>query len=236
MTNPNDNKSYREVRQDSYIDSNGDTHTNVTRTTETVNNDRVDSQSYRNGYLQGRVSERNYQEDLAQRDTNNASQGLLLGFLIAGLAALTAGAIWYFNQPDPGVENTTTPTQTIPPTSSPTPAATLTPEPQQTTIIERTREVPVPIPVPEQRTSPVPTPAAPDINITVPPQQQQPPSTQTAPTSPSTSSGSTSTTTPTTQPTTSPNETSTTTPSLNGQDQTDVTPNSNSSDTNSSSQ
>ncbi|PMB44094.1 hypothetical protein CEN39_28720 [Fischerella thermalis CCMEE 5201] len=234
MTNPNDNKSYREVRQDSYIDSKGDTHTNITRTTETVNNDRVDSQSYRNGYLQGRVSELNYQEDLAQRDTNNASQGLLLGFLIAGLAALTAGAIWYFNQPDPAVENTTTPAETIVPPSSPTPAVTLTPEPQQTTIIERTREVPVPIPVPEQRTSPVPTPAAPDVNITVPP--QQPSSTQTAPTSPSTSSGSTSTTTPTTQPTTSPNETSTTTPSLNGQDQTDVTPNSNSSDTNSSSQ
>jgi outer membrane biosynthesis protein TonB len=230
MTNPNDNKSYREVRQDSYIDSNGETHTNVTRTSETVNNDRVDSQSYRNGYVQGRVSERNYQEDLAQRDTNNASQGLLLGFLIAGLAALTAGAIWYFNRPESAVDNTTTPVETIPATSSPTPAATLTPEPQQTTIIERTREVPVPIPVPEQRTSPVPTPAAPNVNITVPP--QQPSSTQTAPTSPSTSNGSTSTTTPTT----SPNETITTTPSLNGQDQTDVTPNSNSSDTNNSSQ
>ncbi|MFB2771292.1 hypothetical protein ACE1AT_18655 [Pelatocladus sp. BLCC-F211] len=226
MTNPNNNKSYREVRQDSYIDGNGDTHTNITRTTETVNNNRVDSQSYRSGYVQGRVSERNYQEDLAQRDTNNASQGLLLGFLIAALAGLTAGAIWYFNRPDPAIDNTATPSQTTAPTYSPTPDATLTPEPQQTTIIERTREVPVPIPVPEQRTSPVPT-TSPNINITVPP--QQPSNTQTTPTSPSNSSGSTSTTTPTTAPTTPPSATSTTNPSLDGQNQTDVTPDSSSS-------
>lgn len=60
MTNPNDQKSYNSEQHDSYTDTKGHTHTNVTRTTETVNSN---PDSYRDGYVNGRVSERLDQEE-----------------------------------------------------------------------------------------------------------------------------------------------------------------------------
>ncbi len=256
MTNSNDNKSYREVQQESHTDSDGNTHTNVTRTSETVNNNKVDPQSYQNGYLNGQTSERNFQEQtLVERDNENAGRGLLIGILLTALAALTGGALWYFNQRDQAVDNTVTPTVLPVPINSaspsPSPVETQAPQPQ-TKIIERTKEVPVPvektvektkevpvfIPVPQQKAAPAASPATPNINITVPPQEpaaKQTPTTQTSPT-PSSSSNSSSSSTSTSTPTTSKSGDSTVTPSDQKENKTDITPGSSSSTTENSNQ
>jgi hypothetical protein len=199
MTNPKDYQTYnREVRQDSYNDANGHTHTNVTRTEETVNNGVVkpNADSYRDGYVSGRVSERSYQEEnLAVRDNNNAASGLVIGLLLTSLVGLAAGTWFFLNQrndaPAPVIPNIVVPRQ---PDAKPAPAAKPAPEARQapkkeTTIIERTRDVLVPVPQ-KQAPAPQPVAPAPNINITVPnsepkqPAAQEAPSTQTAPTQP----------------------------------------------------
>ncbi|MBD2439879.1 hypothetical protein [Nostoc sp. FACHB-110] len=183
MTNSGDRETYNsETRQQSYTDNYGNTHTNVTRTSESVNNN---VSSYRNGYANGREIERNYQQaNLAARDNENASRGLLLGILLTALAGLIVGAFWYFNQPRETVIEQTQPTFTPSP-SSDLSTPTFTPQPQQTTIIERTREVPVVVPQQSAPSVTVP-PSSPQINVTVPPQQPATSGTQT--TSPSNSS------------------------------------------------
>lgn len=183
MSNPNENKNYnREVRQESFNDTNG--HTHVTRTNETVNNV-SNPNTYRDGYVDGQVTENRYQQAvLTERDNENAGRGLLIGILLTSLAALTAGAIWYYNQRDD-----VDPVQTIVvPNSQPAPSPS--PEARQnTTIIEKTRDVPVPVIVPQQQ-APAPAPQAPapapapDINISVPNSVTQPPATQEAPATP----------------------------------------------------
>lgn len=188
MSNPNEPKnSEREVRQESHNNVDGHTHTHVTRTSETVNNV-PNSNVHQEGYVEGRVDENLRQgEVLAERDDENASRGLLIGILLTSLAALTAGAIWYFNQRDDVVPSTIV----IPnsqPAPSPSPEAK-----QETTIIERTRDVPVPVIVPQQQAPAPQAPApAPDIKIdnsvTQPPAAQEAPATQPSPTQPDQSS------------------------------------------------
>ena len=160
-----------EIKQESYTDINGNIHNDLTRTTETVKNSAANPNSYTNGYVQGRNVERSYQQaDLAQRDENNASGGLLLGIIITSLLGLVIGGVWYFNQQNNAAVDNTVPVVVPVPSSSPTPSAS----PQtKTTIIERTREVPVPVavPVPQQQVTPPSAPRQPDINITIPPQQ-----------------------------------------------------------------
>jgi hypothetical protein len=205
MNNPDNLKNSQEIRKDIYTDENGNVRTNVTRTTETVNNSKTDVQSYQNGYLQGQSSERNYQERIVQRDTDNTSRGIIIGLLLTLLTGLTAGAVWYFNQRDSSVENTTIPSE-VPTTNTASPSPSPA-EPQnsqtRTTVIERTREVPtviektkeVPVPVfiPEQKSPPTTTP---NVNITVPPQEgatkAASSTTENTPTSPSNSNTSTS--------------------------------------------
>lgn len=195
MSNPNEPKSYsREVRQESYNDANG--HTHVTRTSE-VNNV-SNPNAYRDGYVEGRVTENHYQEEvLAERDNENAGRGLLVGILLTSLAALTAGAIWYYNQRN----DADVPTTIVVPNSQPAPS----PSPEakrETTIIEKTRDVPVPVVVPQQQApapqAPAPQAPAPDINISVPnsvtqPPAQEAPATQSAPTQSESQSNSTDT-------------------------------------------
>lgn len=199
MSNPNARDSYnQEVRQDSYQDANGNTHTNVTRTTETVHNNKVEPQreSYRDGYFQGRVAERSQQEeDLTVRDNDNAARGLLLGIILTTLAALTAGAFWFFNQNQettPVTQPVVVPVAKDKPDSKPSPANNQT---SKTTIIEKIKEVPVPVAQPQ-------TPAsAPqqnvDINIPTPAPQQsqtnQAAPVETKPSQPESQSSSTST-------------------------------------------
>ncbi len=174
MSNPNDPLNYgREVRQETYSDTDGST--NVTKTTETVNGANI------------------YQEDaLVARDNENAGRGLLIGILLASLAALTAGAVWFANQRD-DVNPVTPVVVPVPNRAEPSPV----PETKtETTIIEKTRDVLVPVP---QQASPAPQPstAAPEqnVNITVPPQNtpsspaaEQAPTTETAPSESSSSS------------------------------------------------
>lgn len=175
MSIPNERESKNsEIKQESYTDINGNIHTDLTRTTETVKNSAANPNSYTNGYVQGRNTERiNQQADLTERDNNNASGGLLLGIIITSLLGLVIGGVWYFNQSNnAAVENTVPVLVPVPSNSSPTPS----PSPQsKTTIIERTREVPVPVavpvPVPQQQVIPPSAPRQPDINITIPPQQ-----------------------------------------------------------------
>ena len=172
MSIPNERESKNsEIKQESYTDINGNIHTDLTRTTETVKNSTANPNSYSNGYVQGRNTERNYQQaDLAERDNNNASRGLLLGIIITSLLSLVVGGVWYFNQQNNAAVDNTVPVAVPVPSSSPTPSAS--PQPK-TTIIERTREVPVPVavPVPQQQVIPSSAPRQPDINITIPPQQ-----------------------------------------------------------------
>ncbi|MBW4615724.1 MAG: hypothetical protein KME21_21085 [Desmonostoc vinosum HA7617-LM4] len=162
MTNSNQNYN-KEVQQGSYTDPNGHTHTNITQTEKTISNNTTvpNSESYRNGYASGVVSERRYQqENLAKREDNSIS-GLIIGFLLA-LAAVSAGAFWYFAGRQETVQDTATPA----PVLTPSPEAKQTPPQKEITIIEKTRDVPVPVLVPQQ---PAPTPAAKqDINISVP--------------------------------------------------------------------
>ncbi len=169
MSNPNDPLNYgREVRQETYSDTDGST--NVTKTTETVNGANI------------------YQEDaLVARDNENAGRGLLIGILLASLAALTAGAVWFANQRD-DINPATPVVVPVPNRAEPSPV----PETKtETTIIEKTRDVLVPVP---QQASPAPQPstAAPEqnVNITVPPVTSPSPATETAPPKSDTSSSS----------------------------------------------
>lgn len=217
MSNPNENKSYnREVRQESYKDANG--HTHVTRTNETVNNV-SNPNTYRDGYVDGQVTENRYQQEvLAERDNENAGRGLLIGILLTSLAALTAGAIWYYNQRDDA-----TPTTIVVPNSQPAPSPS--PEARQnTTIIEKTRDVPVPVVVPQQQAPAPQAPApqapapAPDINISVPNSVTQPPAAQEAPATPAPSPSESESSSADTQ-----SSTDTTTPAAGTSSQTDTT-------------
>lgn len=178
MNNPGDRENYRsESQQEYYTDANGETRTRVQRTTETVNNT-PNVNSYGTGYVNGRDSERRYQQaNLAERDSSNTANGLLLGVILTSLVTLGVGAFWYFNQRNNTANDNVTPVLVpVPSNASPSPAASQSP-PTRTTIIERTREVPVIVP---QQQSPVKSaPTQPNINITVPPQR---PTTQTAPT------------------------------------------------------
>jgi len=246
MSNPNERKTYtREVRQESYNDANNHPHTEVTQTTEAVNSGTVDpsSESYRDGYVHGQITEHHYQEDvLAERDNNNASRGLLLGILLTSLVALTVGAIWLLNQ------RNEVPSPVVPPVMVPDaqPEPTRSPEANQPaereTII---RERPVFVPVPQQQApapqAPSPAPQ-PNINITVPnsaPQPQtteQAPSSQTAPTQPQNQSSSTEnpdtqSDTRTTTPAETQSNTDPTTPSPDTLNRTDTTSGSSSSPT-----
>ncbi|MHC5859076.1 hypothetical protein [Nostoc sp.] len=171
MSIPNEHESKNsEIKQESYTDTNGNNHTHLTRTSETVNKSTANPNTYQNGYVEGRNNERRDQEaNLAERDNNNASSGLMLGIIVTSLLGLIVGGVWYFNQSNKATVDNTVPVSV--PNSSPTPSAS--PQPQ-TRIIERTREVPVavpvPVPVPQQQVIP-PAPRQPNINITIPPQQ-----------------------------------------------------------------
>ncbi len=193
MANPNNPQNYgREVRQETYSDTDG--NTNVTKTTETVNG----SNTYKNGYVNGQAAERYQEDSLVARDNENAGRGLLIGILLASLAALTAGAVWFANQRD-DVNPVTPVVVPVPNRAEPSPV----PETKtETQIIEKTKEVLVP--VPQQQTSPAPqqpavTAPEQNVNITVPPVTSPSPATETTPPNSDTSSSSNTQSTTTTE-------------------------------------
>ena len=189
MANPNDPQNYgREVRQETFSDTDG--HTSISKTTETVNG----ANTYKDGYVNGQVDERYQENALASRDNENAGRGLLIGILLASLAALAAGAVWFANQNN-DVNPVTPVVVPVPNRAEPSPV----PETKtETTIIDRTRDVLVP--VPQQQTSPAPqqpavTAPEQNVNITVPPVTSPSPATETAPKSDTSSSSNTQSTT-----------------------------------------
>jgi hypothetical protein len=149
------------------------------RPTETTIHTRQVSPSeiaYRDGYVQGRLSEQHYQYQAHQaqaqraRETENAFNGFLLGMLLTAIVGLGVGAFFLFAKP--GTENPLR--DTVP---APSPSAS---EPQkqadrQTTIIEKTidkvREV-VPTAPPQIQIPPIkttsPSPNAQDTPRTAP--------------------------------------------------------------------
>ncbi|WP_341530590.1 hypothetical protein WKK05_15705 [Nostoc sp. UHCC 0302] len=212
MTNKNDYPNYnREVREESYIDPNGQIKTNVKQTEETVNNSFVEpkSNSYRNGYVDA-------QEDLVTRDNNNSASGLLMGLLFASLLGLVGGVIFFLNQ------RNDTPTPVAPAIVVPQKSEAQQAPQKQTTIIERTKEVAVPVP---QQQVPAPQPSTPvpqqDINISIPNPAPVPLTKQQAPSQPQTPKESENQSNKT-----SPQETNSDTTSTSAQDkstQTDAT-------------
>lgn len=160
MTLPNKSNNYdKEVRQESYTDGNGNIY-QTKQTTEKVEQN-PNNGSYTHGYVHGQAAERSYHKRIVQRDEENASRGLLLGILIATIAILAGGFIWYINQRDNYESNPVTPIiipNTDKPQDNPSPSPSIEPQTRQesnsqTTIIEKVREVPIPVPVPQEQPS-----------------------------------------------------------------------------------
>jgi hypothetical protein len=129
-------------------------------TTRPVTRDEV---AYRDGYVSGKTAEqleydrrraaeaRMYEENARLRADNGVSTGLILGFVLAGVAAVVGGLLYVYNDIGGGA-------------ATPTPEATTPQQPSNdTTIIqrtiERTREV---VPAPAQI-------QLPDVNVDVTP-------------------------------------------------------------------
>src|SRR6476469_4913161 len=165
-----------EVRQDTYQDAQGNTHTRVTRNADTVHSP-TDETAYRDGYVSGQVTERELREEnQIVRDNDNAARGLLIGVILTSVLGLVIGTLFFLNQ-----RRDETPAPVAPiivPNRSAAPAAKPSPSPvtkTETRIIERDRVVPVPQPQSPAPQSSAPAPtvnvapaAAPDVNITVP--------------------------------------------------------------------
>jgi hypothetical protein len=109
-----------------------------------------DPANYRDGYWQGRESERHAVENQQARENESAASGLLIGLLLAGLAALGAGAYYLLNNQNREV---------VPAPVINVPAPDQSPQTTER-IIERV--VPVPQAPPEVN---IPTP---NVNISVP--------------------------------------------------------------------
>lgn len=174
MSNLNPGNNYnREVRQESYQDANGNTHVNVTKTTES-------NDSYHHGYVHGRVAERSTQERAsAVRDNENAARGLLLGILLTTVAVLSAGVFWYLNQSAQTSISTPQPVLIPVPSDKPnTESSTVDRSSEKQTIIEKIKEVPVPVLQPpastpqqnENTTTPIPTQPETEAETTQPQQ------------------------------------------------------------------
>ncbi len=148
---PEENKyKYTEINHE---DNNG-AGTRRVEVNETVNH--VTPTSYTNGYTHGQAVERSRQrEELRERDEENkTNRWLVFGILLPTTAALLAGLLWSLNRLNEAQQINTAPVVV------PVPQRAQSPVPRQTTIIERTREVPVPIPQA--------SPTAPDVNVIVP--------------------------------------------------------------------
>ncbi|BAZ38194.1 hypothetical protein NIES4101_41300 [Calothrix sp. NIES-4101] len=169
MANLNEgDRQNKQVRQESYTDANGNTHTTLNQTPQTNS-----SSSYRQGYANGRAVERDREENLAIRDNENVAGGFIFGLLLTTALVLGGGLFWYLNRDNNNV-NTTTPT--VAPNSQ---NSTVSPQPtsvptNKTTIIERIQQVPVPV----ERTKEVPV----VVPVPVPQQKAPQPQPTTAPT------------------------------------------------------
>ena len=201
---PNEeNSSSREVHQEVHTDAtNG--HVSTTRTTTSVPSTTANASkeaAHHQGYVKGEMAENHRQLGTQEvRDNENAGRGLLLGILLASLAGLVLGSVYYLNRGEEAPTPTSAPVIVVPRANQPsaTPAPTRIIE-KEKTIIQKIVPVPVqPSPVQKATPAPQPSPAqkatsAPNINITIPNSQQQ------AAPSPSSPSNNTNTTVPNSQ-------------------------------------
>jgi hypothetical protein len=133
--------------------------------------------SYRNGYVEGEVAERRYQQALVARDNDNAARGLLLGVLLTSLIGLIVGAFYLMSEqqtPEP-----VAPQPTLAPTTAP-PADNSTNTQIRERVIRQTetRVVPVPVPVTEPAPPQAPAPAVPQQQAPVQPSAVEQPAPQ----------------------------------------------------------
>jgi len=210
---PNEeNSSSREIHQELHTDAtNG--HVSTTRTTTSVPSTTAKASkeaAHNQGYVQGQMAENHQAGTQEVRDNENAGRGLLLGILLASLAGLVLGSVYYFNRAEEAP--TPAPVIVVPKANQPsaTPAPTRIIE-KEKTIIEKIVPVPVqPSPVQKATPAPQPSPAqkaapapqanpAPNINITVPNSQQQDAPAQQAAPSPSSPSNNINITVPNSQ-------------------------------------
>ncbi len=87
----------RQEHQEYDRDANGHTHTNLTRTIETVNNGFVElrGDSSQDGSFHDRVGSRRYQEEgKADRDDNTGALGLVVSFILMLLASSVASTLF----------------------------------------------------------------------------------------------------------------------------------------------
>jgi outer membrane biosynthesis protein TonB len=134
-----------------------------------------DEVAYRNGYVRGKsvdqierdrrlaTDARIYEDNARRRTDNGISTGLVLGLVLASVAAVVGGLAYVYSTdtPDPAPAETTTPEATTPPPTN-----------NETTIIERTIE----------RTQEViPAQPSPPVNVEVLPPPQPAPAPAPAP-------------------------------------------------------
>ncbi|MEG4346136.1 hypothetical protein QUB70_23060 [Microcoleus sp. A003_D6] len=234
---PNEeNSSSREIHQEVHTDAtNGQVRT--TRTTTSVPSTTAKASqeaAHHQGYVKGEMAENHRQLGVQEvRDNENAGRGLLLGILLASLAGLVLGSVYYFNRGQEAPTPTAAPVIVVPKANQPsaTPAPTRIIE-REKTIVEKAVPVqPSPVqkatpatqPSPAQNATPTPQQSpAPNINITIPNSQQQDAPAQQAAPSPSSPSNNTNTAVPnsqnepaTTPPTPAPESSATPSPTPN---------------------
>lgn len=195
IMNAKDNKNYTRIVQTEYKDAQGNIHTEYKDAQGNIHTEYKDAQgnihSYNNGYIDGHLAEEQNQDARVERADKNTSQGLLIGVIVACVAGLTAGVIYFVTRP-----NEPAPVSIINVPSykaSPTPSAS----PPPVRVVEQPIVTIVPVPQPQTGES--------TVNITANPSASSPSSKQenvnaAKPSSPSPSSGSTTTSTPAKKP------------------------------------
>src|SRR6476469_1692408 len=155
------------------------TNHNTNSNSDTVNSpkDYSNEGSYRDGYIHGATTERRLNEESYIESDRSSGNGLVLGIILAALAALGIGSAYVLTQRNEPASRTQPSTQIIPITV-PNNSQPQRSEPQsskkETTIIERTvdktKEV---VPVTQKQEPAKQAPAAPDININLNSQEKQ---------------------------------------------------------------
>lgn len=158
MTNYNDRDRYNREIYPNHDDTSGDSRVprHTTQVTDNINQRErplPSNMAYRDGFIQGRLSENRINSQRQwERDNDNAGRGLLIGILLTSLLGLTIGTVFMLNQRN-NEANNRVPTLVVPRTN---PAPAQSPQVRER-VIERDRVVPVPQPV-----------RVPDVNVTVP--------------------------------------------------------------------